>query len=317
VSALGEVAGVSTQGGGLHVARWPSGSSLPSDVGIGTPYDINITGQIAGEFGVHAALWTPGGPDGYTRTNIGEQLPSAVESRAYSINANGQVVGTYRAVPPDGGVVDKCFLWTPDKPNAPTGTVTTLPDFGGRSCVAYDVNSTGHVVGAATTSGGETHGFIWSPSINGRLAKIRDLTPGGGPSYATSINDSRTVAGQHVTETGGIAAIWTPSPSGSYVMTHLGTSTGNESFAMDINDAGFVVGYVRHNRPPYGDDAFFWQNGEFTLLFSSASFSEATALTGMNGNSVQVVGASVDEVTGGRTALRWNLTLAPSSSSPK
>jgi len=35
----------------------------------------------------------------------------------------------------------------------------------------------------------------------------------------------------------------------------------------------------------------------------------ATALTGLNGNSVQVVGVSQDAATGAFTVLRWKVTL--------
>lgn len=318
VSTLGEVAGISSFEGAQHGVRWPAGSTLPSDVGIGNPHDINAGGQLAGEFGIRAALWTPNGAGGYTLTRIGDQLPSAISSLANSINSNGQVVGTYRVEQSEGVWLDKCFLWTPDKPNAPTGTVTTLPDFGGSFCIANDVNSAGNVVGVSTNSEGEPHGFIWSPSRYGRLGKIRDLTPSGGASYATSINDAGQVAGQHTTETSANAAIWTPTASGSYVMTDLGTFTGDQSWALDINDAGFVVGFARRNTTsPAEDDAFIWQNGEFTLLAGVATISEATALTGMTGNSVLVVGGSYDFATGARTALRWNVTLSSTSSTPR
>lgn len=316
VNSVGDVAGVSNLGGIQHVVQWPSGTTVPSDIGMGTPHDINTAGQVAGEFGVHAALWTPDGVGGYTLTNIGAQLPSAITSTAWSINPNGQVVGTYSIAPSDGVAADKCFLWTPDKPNATTGTVRTLPDFGGTHCWANDINSNGYVVGAATNTKEETHGFVWAPSYYGRLPKIRDLTPDGSASYATSINDAGQIAGQHTTETTANAAIWNPTASGSYIITDLGTFTGNQSWALDINDAGFVVGFVSRS-DVMGEDAFIWQSGEFTLLPGVTSFNEATALTGLNGNSVQVVGGGYDIGTGARTAVRWNVTLAAPGASAK
>lgn len=311
-NTLGDVAGVSSLGGTQHAVRWPAGSTAPVDVGMGTPYDINTAGQLVGEFGIHAALWTPNGAGGYTLTLLDEQLPSPSYSSASGVNANGQVVGSYQ-VQVNGVWVRKCFLWTPVKPNATTGSITTLPDFGGGFCVANDINSSGSVVGASNTSKGDTHGFIWSQS-GGRLGRIRDLTPNGDMSYATSINEAGQVAGQHTTQTAGNAAIWTLI-AGSYVMTDLGTFTGTESWAMDINDAGFVVGFARRGDLTE-DDAFFWQNGEFTLLPGTASIMEAAALSGLNGSSVQVIGTSLDG-TGARTALRWNVTLSTASASAK
>jgi len=308
ISALGEVAGVSSLGGVIHAVRWPAGSTALKDVGIGTPYDINTTGQLAGDAGLHAVLWTPDGLGGYTVTRIGEQIPSAISSSAYGINANGQVVGTYRVVSADG-VSDKCFMWTPNLPNSPSGIVTTLADLGGSFCVANDINSSGYVVGAATTTEGETHGFVWSPPSWGRPGRIRDLTPGAGPSYATAINEARQIAGQHTTDATSNAAIWTPTAGGSYVVADLGAFTGTESFALDINDAGFVVGFARRSDLSE-DDAFFWQNGKFTLLPGTASINLAAALSDFDGKSVRVVGTSLDASTGTRTAVRWDVMLS-------
>ncbi len=315
INTLGEVAGTSKLGGIHHAVRWAAGSSSPSDVALGIAHDINTAGQLVGEVGVRAALWTPNGAGGYTLTNIGDQLPSAITSTANGINGNGQVVGTYHVAVSEGVWADKCFLWTPVKPNASVGTVTTLPDLGGSFCVANDINSTGSVVGASTNAEGESHAFVWGSSGWGRLNKIRDLTPGAGPSYATAINDAGVVAGQNTTETAGNAAIWTP-VSGSYVITNLGTLDGNQSWAMDINDAGFVVGFARHTGV-FEDDAFFWQNGEFTILPGTASVTTAYALTNVNGNSVQVVGSSYDPATTARTALRWDVTLGSPGTAAK
>jgi len=303
-NALGDVAGVSDLWGSVHAVRWPAGSTTPIDLGVGTPMDINSAGQLVGESGGHAALWTPNGAGGYTLTLLDSQLPSPSYSTAYGVNAKGQVVGSYQ-VQVNGVYVLKCFLWTPVKSNATTGTVTTLTDFGGGFCVAKDINSSGYVVGASNTPKGETHGFVYTVS-GGKLGKIRDLTPNGDMSYATSVNESGQIAGQHTTQTGGVAAIWNL-VAGSYVVTDLGTFTGAQSWAMDINDAGFVVGFTSHGDVTQ-DDAFFWQNGQFTLLPGPAYIMEAAGLSGLNGGSVQVIGIGLD-VSGARTAYRWNVTV--------
>ena len=310
VNALGDAVGVTGgMGGGPQAVRWAAGSTVPSHVAGGEPQDINSAGQIVGDSLGYATLWTPNGAGGYTRTSIAKQLPSAITSSAYGINASGQVVGWYRVAGSAGGWVDKCFVWTPVTRNGTTGTVTTIQGLGGNYCVALDINSAGNVVGGSTTVDGETHAFIWSPGGGGRLGKIRDLTPRGGPSNASAINDGGLIAGQHLSN----AAIWKPVPGGSYEVTDLGTFSGTQSWAYDINDAGFVVGFASRENP-YHEDAFVWQNGEFTLLPGTTPLTEAAALTSASGNSVQVVGVSSDAANGTHTGLRWTVTMTSAAS---
>ena len=89
VNAFGDVAGVSTLGGVLHAVRWPAGSAVPNDVAAGMPYDINTAGQLAGEAGAHAVLWTPDGRGGYTLTRIGEKMRSPRSVRPFIQPARG------------------------------------------------------------------------------------------------------------------------------------------------------------------------------------------------------------------------------------
>jgi len=311
VNSLGDATGVSFLDGNQHVTRWPAGSTAPIDVAVGTAGDINTAGQFVGELQGQAALWTPDGFGGYTVTRIDKQLPSAIFSTASAINATGQVVGNYRVVVSEGVWVDKCLSVAVAVRNAPTGTVTTLPGLGGNFCSAGDVNSSGFVVGNATTVNGDQHGFVWSPGSFGRLGKIQDLTPRDIGSSALSINDARQIVGQHVTDTDVSAALWKPTGTGSWAVVDLGTFTGNAAWASDINEAGFVIGWARHENGD--DDAFIWQNGEFTLLpgLPAVTITNASAMTPLNGNTLQVVGASVDNASGVRNALRWNVTFRP------
>ena len=310
VNALGDAVGVTGGfGGGPQAARWAAGSTVPIHVAGGEPQAINSAGQIVGDSLGYATLWTPDGAGGYTRTSIAKLFPSAITSSASGINAGGQVVGSYRVVGSAGGWVDKCFVWTPVTRNGTTGTVTSIQGLGGDYCAALDINSAGNVVGGSTTVDGERHGFIWSPGGGGRLGKIRDLTPRGGPSNAAAINDAGLIAGQHLSN----AAIWKPVPGGSYEVADLGTFTGTQSWAQDINDAGFVVGFASRESP-YQQDAFIWQNGQFTLLPAATPLTYAAALTSLNGNSVQVVGGSSDATSSNRSALRWTVTVSSAAS---
>ena len=70
----------------------------------------------------------------------------------------------YRPFATVGPYTDVCYLWTPTSANATTGTVTTVAGLGGAFCVANDINSSGYIVGASTTSAGAQHAFLWAPT---------------------------------------------------------------------------------------------------------------------------------------------------------
>jgi probable HAF family extracellular repeat protein len=310
INDLGVIAGVSDFS---RAVRWETGTAssptsiaplLVSPGGIGR--DINAFGQIAGESGVHAVLWTPDGGGGYTLTNIGSLLPGATFSAAYGINASGQVVGNYF-----DGTVSKCFLWTPTVVNGLTGTAVTLPDLGGNFCVGNDINTTGQIAGSSTVpSSGPHHAIIWSNSL-----ALTDLLPGPDESYGSAINDAGQVAGYHTPAAAPTtAAVWTPNGS-SWSLADLGTpalsgQTGLVlSAALDINDAGFVVGYTHTLDGIWR--AFFWQDGIFTELPGPGSaIVQANALTNLIGNLAIVTGSDVFNVTDNyRHGLRWAVTL--------
>jgi probable HAF family extracellular repeat protein len=313
INTAGDIAGVSGNFPNGHAVRWAAGSTtpVPVDAADARANDINSFGQLVGEKNLRASLWTPNGVGGYTLTDIGAQLPVANYSNAWGINSHGQVVGVYRPFATTGPFSDVCFLWTPTSANATTGTVTTFAGLGGTFCVANDINSSGHIAGASTTSGGAQHAFLWSPtSANAITGSIQNLAPTAFASYGAAINDALQIAGQHTGATGvGIAAIWTPTGGGGFTVTELGTFGGVESHAMDMNDAGFVVGWVRN--PSFLDNAFFWQSGAFTELPPGPyDITSTTALTNLAGNLVRVVGASTNSTTGARAALRWDVTVS-------
>ena len=316
INGAGDITGES---GGRTVV-WSTGTAVapqstsPDEVDFGRGIEINALGQIAGERGGQAALWTPntsGG--GYTRTDIGSQLPGSIVGTAWAINDGGQVVGNFRTL--EGGVlVWKCFLWTPGVPNGTVGAVSVpASDFGGGFCTANDINSAGTIAGASNLLSGGSHAFVWSGS-----GALTDLTPGGEASYGSAINDGGQVAGWRVTSPtiGGVlnAAVWTPGPSG-WSVADLGTFGRDESMAMDINDAGFVIAFARINATAV-DEAFFWQNGSATPLPGVAGYSTAPngALHNVTSAGVVLVaGASTNVTTAERIALRWAVTLTPAT----
>jgi probable HAF family extracellular repeat protein len=308
INNAADIAGVS----GTMAVRWAAGTTVPVlvDAADSRANDINSFGQLVGEKNLRASLWTPNGAGGYTLTDIGAQLPAANYSNAWGINSHGQVVGVYRPFATIGPFSDVCYLWTPTSANATTGTVTTFAGLGGTFCVANDISSSGHIVGASTTSAGAQHAFLWSPtSANAGTGNIQDLAPTAFASYGAAINDALQIAGQYTSATGvGIAATWTPTGGGGFAVTELGTFGGVESHAMDINDAGFVIGWVRNSA--FVDNAFFWQSGTFTALPPGPYVTTSpNALTNLVGNVVRVVGASTSS-TGARAALRWDVTVS-------
>ncbi|HET7459400.1 MAG TPA: hypothetical protein VFJ74_17240 [Gemmatimonadaceae bacterium] len=292
----------------------------PVDLGFGRGLDINASGQVAGELGNHAALWTPptGGGGAYTVTDIGALFPGAIFSTAYALNGGGKVVGSAR-VPQGAGYVDQCFLWTPTVANGTSGTVSVpANDFGGGFCSANDINDLGTVTGASNLPSGFSHAFVWSGS---GTAGITDLTPTDVASYGSAINTGGQVAGWRITSPTPPsvlnATVWTPTSASTWSVTDLGTYGHDQSQAMDINDAGYVIGFARNNTTTI-DDAFFWQNGSFSSLASPSG--EITSPTGAMSDAtsagiVLVVGGSLNPSSGVRHALRWAVTLTPVSPS--
>jgi uncharacterized membrane protein len=320
INDLGAITGVSDP---LlqNIVLWETGTAtapasttpLFVDGSTGDGRAVNAGGQVAGEKGGHAALWTPNG-GGYTYTDIGA-LPlfaGSLLSMARGINAAGQVVGMFVIAP---GAVGKCFLWTPTVPNGTTGTAVEIPGLGGDICIAEDINASGQIAGGSRTSpGGVFHAFVHSGGATIALQPTADA------SYGYAINNAGQVAGEHtVSGSTTYAAVWAPTGSGWATATDLGAPalSGQAGVigaaATDINDAGFAVGFT------YDDAnvtrAFFWQSGIFTELPDpGVSIVLAEALTNVLGNLVIVTGADVfDLPNNGRHGLRWALRLSPVS----
>ena len=316
INDLGTIVGVSDDAS-ITAVGWATGTNsgpksttpfLISNAGaVGRA--VNAVGQVAGEIGSHAGLWTPVPKStSYTATDIGAAtlFVGATISAAYGINASGQVVGSYRV-----NGEDKCFLWTPSSTNGTTGTAVEIPGLGGTFCVANDINSSGQIAGASTLlGGGPNHAFV---SIGGAAAI--DLQPGTDESYGAAINNAGQVAGYHTPAIGPTsAAVWTPSGSGWGSASDLGTPTLSgqsgpiNSAALDINDAGYVVGYTSDQQAIIR--AFFWQGTAFTELpDAGVSIVQANALTNVMANRVIVTGSDIFNATNGRHGLRWVVTL--------
>jgi probable HAF family extracellular repeat protein len=149
-------------------------------------------------------------------------------------------------------------------------TVTDLGTLGGSSSWAYGINASGQVVGAADTSSGYQHAFLYSGGM------MMDLgTLGGDSSSAKAINDAGLVVGVSATNISGDSRAFIYR-RGTKAMTDL---LGISSSASAINNIGQVVGNISTS---HGTDAFLYSGN--TVINIGTLFP-----TGINANA-QVVG---------------------------
>jgi probable HAF family extracellular repeat protein len=240
---------------------------LVTDLGAFTATGLNNAGQVVGNAGGQAVLYSGG-----SLTNLGGFF-------ATSINNAGQVAGTVstasdiRAVVYSGGVTKDlgslgwdvlssvkgmndagqvvgaagghAFLYS-------GGVFKDLGTLGGPVSRAYGINASGQVVGYAYTAGNAQHAFLYSGG------KMIDL----GGFFATSINNAGQVTGFGVTPAGPMHAFLYSSGK----MTDLGTLGSASSFAWAINASGQVVG----------------DNGFHALLFSGGKITDLNSLLPAN-----------------------------------
>lgn len=216
----------------------------------------------------------------------------------------------------------------------PQYVMRDLGTFGFRSAVAYDVNSSGQVVGLVYLEDLTTHAFYYDGTFH-------DLGPGAafavndtavvagradpetgaqepsmawywdgsdhylGSGYATGINSEGAIVGQQTPDYR--ATRWTLEGSG----TDLGTLGGNSSWAWAVNGQGQVVGAsaIRIPSHPVVEHAFLWQDGAMNDLGTLPNGSQSAAYA-INDAGVVVGSATgpLDPVTETRTryAVMWD-----------
>jgi probable HAF family extracellular repeat protein len=178
-----------------------------------------------------------------------------LNSRAYGINNNGQIVGRadntsnqYRA-----------FLYE-DGTMQDIGTL--MPDNSGRA-IAYGINSSGDITGTASADApiqsGQGVGFLYSASKMSALGALptaySDIFISGGK----AINDNGVIAVDSLRLDYGETRFGVRATDGSAAFQPVGGLVGG---ATDINSAGLAVG----DRNDYGED-------HVSLLFSGGIFS--------------------------------------------
>jgi len=191
------------------------------------------------------------------------------ESRAYGINAAGQVVG-FTA---DASGNFDAFLYS-------GGVMTNLGTLvgGPGDSIAYGINDAGQVVGFSDASNYD-HAFVYSGGVT------TDLTAAtkGVFTSAAAINASGQIAG---TDSAGDAAVY----SGGVVTDLRLLPEGTSSDAYGINAAGEIVGQAFTTTAPGGPHAFVYSNGVMADLGTLPSdlYSNATAINAAG----QIVGYS-------------------------
>jgi probable HAF family extracellular repeat protein len=258
-----------------------------------TGWSLNDRGEVAGEsetalapecfpvpggsfcfYEVHAFVWRHG-----VMHDLGV---AGTWSSAAGINDAGVVAGV------GGSFAER---WFPD------GGVDSFGSFGGscRYSWANAINSTGQVVGYASTTG-SPHAFRWDPSTG-----LRDLGTLGGPSSnAYAINEAGHVVGDSDTAT---VLSCTTNSYGTYCnyerhpflwidgeMIDLGTLGGSNATARSINARDEVVGesdtaeqlgcWVEGGLTycTYRIHAFVWSDGAMVDLGVPGQMSFATGI---------------------------------------
>jgi probable HAF family extracellular repeat protein len=206
VNDNGEVVGASTDSSGDNQAfAWtPSGGMI--DLGtLGGSFSValgvNNNGQVVGysslpgDTVVQPFLWSSG-----VMTDLGSPSSSFTETFGYAINDNGEVVGEANSA--GNNCPCDAFVWTPSSgmvdlgslssgaasASVTTGTARGISDrrvkvaFKGKSSTvnsgAVAVNDLGQAAGHSTTSSGQTHAVLWSPSpTTVRVVSSRDPSP--------------------------------------------------------------------------------------------------------------------------------------------
>jgi probable HAF family extracellular repeat protein len=246
VNERGQVTGTSG-----NSTFFTSDESAMEDIGtsghnISHGFAINTSGQVAGDstFGTdvsHATLFENG-----SSRDLAISENAALSSRANSINATGQVVGTFRVT---FSGESRAFLTNTFGTERPQ-VLTDLGTLGGSHAQALAINDSGFVTGNSELFGAYTvptagiiHAFLWHPSSR----KMEDLgTLGGDFSYGTGINANNHVVGYSTinSQSDRMHAFLQDGTE----MRDLGSldDTSDESdrsFALGVNSADEVVGY--------------------------------------------------------------------------
>ena len=221
-------------------AFWEKGAihKLPTVGGDpdGVAYEINDRGDVAGTSGtcttfnpnflnnllaVHALLWENG--KATDLGNLGGKTGQAGGNAAYSVNNQGEVVGSSDLT---GDTTFHAFLWTRKTGMQDLGT---LP--GDVASNSISINDAGSVVGLSLDAKFNPRAFLWQ---KGKMTDLNTMIAGDSPLYlmtGCSINSRGEITGLGMTRSGEIH---------TYLATPAaGIVTGDSSLQGVIGHGGF------------------------------------------------------------------------------
>jgi probable HAF family extracellular repeat protein/VCBS repeat-containing protein len=232
------------------------------------PWSINDSGQITG--------YNPGflyDQGTYTLLDV----PGAVRIYSASINASGQIAGSYiDGTGPHGFLYDHGTYTILDAPaysindsgqivgarsgglylyDHGTYTILDAPGFVGgpyRDILRLDINNSGQIIGTYWDSTSQVQGFLYS---NGTFTTL-DHPDAAGGTIPQSINDLGQVTGYY----GGIGFLY---DQGTY--TSFSAPGARATFPRSINASGQITG-TYYGDPGTGNRGFLYDHGTFTTL---------------------------------------------------
>jgi hypothetical protein len=215
-----------------RVARKPVAKDLTKD----SPNLVKsaLALQVAITFGLLPLACASVHAANYALTDLGQVQNGSV----VGVNKDGVVAGYSETHTPFPGFLTGSFVWTPVTPNATTGTAQEIPPPAAfNSCVANDLNDSGHVV--CFSSGNPK---IWTGGNN--FTNLPLFDPNILPD-ANAINKFDGVVGTGY-DALDFHAIWWTSGAAAPVILDARTSSGS-----GLNNTGSFVGYVRDDDSVY------------------------------------------------------------------
>jgi uncharacterized repeat protein (TIGR01451 family) len=283
------VGGTKATGSAFEAARWATGSTAATDLAslIGQAASVATAVNGPGQFTLQAiapgfSLYSAHFWNGTTLTNLGSipgaSLPSAGPiSISKGMNDSGQVVGySVSSVVSYHG-----FSWQ-------GGAMTELagpPGCG--SWEAYDVNSTGQIVGRGVngTCGFDGQGLIWASASDSAVV-LNDVLAGAGLPpravgirFAFSINDAGTVLAQEAVASKPRCLLITANPVAVVDLGVLSSDPANAGCIPGaVNNLGEAVAYEQAavSGNPDTKTALLWSGN---TLYDLETLLDATAQT--------------------------------------
>ena len=209
------------------------------------PRFIPLIGLVLILFGLPAGAVADAPAVTYSFTIL--DVPDAIDTSADSINASGQVTGSYW-----DGSVSHGFMYSND-------TFTTFNGPDGTSIEPSSINASGQITGRYRAalpppSHPSPHGFVYS---NGTFATLD--VPSTIGTDAASINASGQVTGTYWDSSGAHGFVYS---NGTFATLDVPGAVG--TIATSINDSGQVTGdYIVGGS---GTHSFVYSNGTYTTL---------------------------------------------------